>query len=174
MSQVQLKELLVSNWREYKAIRLQSLRDSPDAFGSTYESAAILTSDQWKSRLNVIPNSPDRLTIVATSEESCVGLVFSVRESTYGSSANLYQMWVDPEFRGAGVGTALIDSVKKWAAEKGIDKLLLDVTTTNTEAMSLYLSAGFKPAGINEPLREGSELCVQPMELDLNASIRGM
>ena len=40
------------------------------------------------------------------------------------------------------------------------------VTAANRAAMRLYLAHGFRPVGTLEPLREGSELMAQAMELE--------
>ena len=40
------------------------------------------------------------------------------------------------------------------------------VTAANRPAMRLYLAHGFRPVGTLEPLREGSELMAQAMELE--------
>ena len=47
------------------------------------------------------------------------------------SNAHLCQMWVSPEYRGSGVGSALIDQVQSWASERNIAKSELSVSTTN-------------------------------------------
>jgi len=83
------------------------------------------------------------------------------------TSAFLYQMWVSPAFRGQGIGMALVDRVKVWAASKGVSDLQLSVTTINTAAVGLYESIGFYPVGNTEPLREGSTLVSQSMKFDL-------
>jgi len=170
MSKFEIKELLVSDWRAYKAIRLKSLRNSPEAFSSTYERAVSFSIDQWKSGLNAFPNSRDKLALIAKNKETSVGLVFGVRDSSEIECAHIYQMWVEPEFRGLGIGAALINGVKEWASVMGIEKLMLGVTTNNLKAVSLYSSIGFIPVGAKEPLRIGSELDVQHMELKLNVA----
>lgn len=65
------------------------------------------------------------------------GLLSSVIHEPDTKSAYMYQMWVALRFRGRGVGTALVNTVRSWAADKGMETLLLSVTTINTDA---YLS----------------------------------
>jgi len=170
MSQYKIIELSTSDWSEYKSIRLNSLQDSPDSFGSTYEIEAAFTMEQWKSRLSVSPVTHDSLALAAVADKSFIGLVSCVIHTSDSKSAHLYQMWVSPNYRGMGVGTALIDRAKKWAASSGVRKLLLSVTTVNAEAFSLYQSIGFHPVGDLEPLREGSSLQSQPMEFEQGES----
>ena len=167
MSNYVINVLSESDWREYKSIRLKSLEDSPDSFGSTYQREALFTPEKWKSRLQVSPNIEDAVALAAVADQEFIGLVSAVIHQGDTSSANLYQMWVAAEYRGRGVGTALVDGIKSWAINKGIINLQLSVTTTNLAAVALYESIGFCRVGSLEPLREGSDLSSQPMEMKL-------
>lgn len=157
------------DWEAYKAIRLQALQESPDAFGSTYEREARFSTDHWKSRLQISPNIYDAIALAAFDNQSTVGLLSAVVHEPESETADLYQMWVAPEYRGKGIGTALVTRIKDWAVSKDIRKLQLSVTTVNTDAVALYESIGFYPVGDVEPLREGSSLVTQTMEMRLAA-----
>lgn len=76
-------------------------------------------------------------------------------------------MWVDPAARGMGAGRALLAEAIVWARSKGAEQARLGVTVAESPAMHLYKSHGFYPVGKAEPLREGSQLWVQDMVLDL-------
>ena len=170
MSNHSIRELSDSNWLEYKAIRLRSLQDSPDSFGSTYEREALFQTEQWKARLRVSPSIHDAVAFAAIVGESYVGLLSCVIQEPATRSAHLYQMWVAPEYRGDGVGMALVEQVRKWAYKRNIEKLLLSVTTVNSAAMSLYRKIGFEAIGETELLRPGSTLESQIMEAKLSAN----
>jgi ribosomal protein S18 acetylase RimI-like enzyme len=47
--------------------------------------------------------------------------------------------------RGSGVGTRLLEQLKRLAAEEGYRAIRLDVIDTNTGALRLYLRLGFEP-----------------------------
>ncbi len=53
-------------------------------------------------------------------------------------------IFVAPEARGRGVGTALLDAVCKEAKERGFREVRLDVIDTNPRARALYLHEGFE------------------------------
>ena len=167
MSEFLIRELSEGDWREYSAIRLESLSDSPDSFGSTFEKESSFEPEQWKSRLRITPPIQDAVALAAIDDSSFIGLLSCVIREVDPSSGYLYQMWVSPEYRGRGVGAALVDRVKVWAVTRNIEYLLLSVTTINTEAISLYESVGFVSDGNTEPLREGSDLHSQSMKLKL-------
>ncbi|HEX3013425.1 MAG TPA: GNAT family N-acetyltransferase [Methanobacterium sp.] len=50
----------------------------------------------------------------------------------------------DPQFRGQGIGTFILENALKTAEEKGCSRVLLDVTFDNKGAKRLYERFGFK------------------------------
>jgi len=170
MNNIKIKELSDSDWREYKSIRLKSLQDSPDSFASTFEREVSFEPEQWKSRLQISPSIHDAIALSAIDDQSFIGLLSCVVHAPDTETAHLYQMWVSPQYRGMGVGTALLDRVKQWAISRGSSNLLLSVTTINFEAISLYRSIGFYSIGNTEPLRDGSNLRSQTMSLKFDAN----
>lgn len=168
MDNFQISEFSVGDWETYKAVRLESLRDSPDSFGSTFKRESEFTEKEWKSRLMPSTDSVYVLPLVAVSNGKPLGLATGAVHSQEESVAHVYQMWVSKSHRGLGIGKALLKRIEVWAIELHLKSLLLAVTTSNKEAMSLYQSTGFVPSGALYPLRDGSELLVQPMALELS------
>jgi L-phenylalanine/L-methionine N-acetyltransferase len=56
-------------------------------------------------------------------------------------------MAVAPEWRGRGVGTALMAEAIRWAKEMGVEKLALSVYPHNEPALALYRKFGFEVEG---------------------------
>ena len=73
-------------------------------------------------------------------------------------------MWVDPAWRGHGIGRRLLDRVVQWAGERGL-RCHLDVALGNDAARSLYEAYGFVATGETEPLRDGSPHLTERMAL---------
>ncbi len=66
-------------------------------------------------------------------------------------------IFVTPQARGKGVGTALLDGIIAEGKKRGYDSVRLDVIDTNPRARALYERHGFKPVnttqmGILKPL----------------------
>ncbi|NLC69636.1 MAG: ribosomal protein S18-alanine N-acetyltransferase [Clostridiaceae bacterium] len=57
---------------------------------------------------------------------------------------------VHPEFRGIGIGSMLLEALKKRAKKEGIVKMTLEVKKSNEAALKLYTKHGFIPAGIRK------------------------
>lgn len=61
--------------------------------------------------------------------------------------ARLYSLATQPEARGKGVGTALLDAAVQVAGRRGCRALRLEVRTDNTVAIGLYERLGFRRIG---------------------------
>jgi GNAT superfamily N-acetyltransferase len=124
-----------------RAIRLRALADAPDAFGSTLEEAAARPLEGWERMLSELP------TFVATANGCDVGLVRSTVHDRFTDAGCLISMWVAPDARRGGVGSALVDTIVGWARGEGLGRLVLDVVETNTPAIALYSRKGFVASG---------------------------
>lgn len=164
-----VRRIEASEWRDYKEIRLRALQDSPDAFGGTYEVSRTYSDEAWQGRLSGAAELTD-FPMFAVVEGKIVGLAWVKIESPETAEAHLYQMWVDPDARGLGVGQALMMAGISWATQQGIEQLVLDVTIGNEPARRLYERLGFQPVGDLVPLREGSDLMEQTMVLALRVA----
>lgn len=56
---------------------------------------------------------------------------------------------VDPEFRGQGIGTFIMESALKLAKDSRCQKIVLNVTLKNNRALEFYKRFGFKGTGKN-------------------------
>jgi ribosomal protein S18 acetylase RimI-like enzyme len=161
-----IRPFLPQEWPVYKDLRLRALADAPDAFGSTLEREQSRPDSEWSARL--VPNADSLdLPLMALVEGKPAGLAWGRIEKSNPTVANLYQMWVAPDYRRLGAGKMLLQAVISWAVESQASYLDLGVTCTNAAATSLYLEAGFEPVGEPEPLRPASNLLCQPMRLKL-------
>jgi len=164
---ISVRPIEAGEWRSYRDLRLQSLQDSPDAFASTYESEAGRADEAWSLRLAGSVSSGRARIFVALDHQRMCGLVWC--KLPEAGVAEIFQMWVDPAFRGQGAGGALLHEALEWAKSVGVRRVCLGVTAADTPAMALYKACGFRPVGALEPLRDGSGLMSQAMELQLGA-----
>jgi len=150
MTEVTIERMRPDAWKRLRAIRLRSLADSPDAFGTTHAQDLARPLTDWRKRLE----APIELaaTFVALDGELDVGVVTGRRVDDDPSAAALLGMWVAPEARRFGVGGVLVDTVIDWARAQGFQCVLLDVADGNVPAIALYQSRGFVPNGITGTL----------------------
>ena len=162
-----VRRLGAHEWRAYREIRLRALADSPDAFGTTLETAREWPDAHWIERLASAAASERHLPLVVEEGGALVGLAWGMIDPAAPETAHVFQMWVSPESRGLGVGAMLLDAIVAWAREAKARSVVLGVTRGDTPARRLYDRAGFEPVGGPEPLRPGSTLLSQPMRLEL-------
>ena len=136
-----IEHLTIGDGERLRAIRLRALRDTPDAFGTTLDEAAARPPENWDHQLAQLA------TFVAAANGCDVGLVRGAPHDNFADAGYLVSMWVAPEVRRRGIGSALIDAVIHWAKTQGLNRLLLDVGDRNTSAIALYTRMGFVPNG---------------------------
>ncbi|MBC54245.1 MAG: GNAT family N-acetyltransferase [Gammaproteobacteria bacterium] len=167
MSEFNIRVLTPADWLTYKSIRLASLRDAPDSFGSTYERESVFMQPEWESRLDPVGRAKTALPLVAECGVDPVGVAWGLVQDTDLKVAHVFQMWVSPDARGRGIAKALLNRITDWAIGRNCHLIELSVTTTNAAAVGLYDSSGFLSSGQVEDLREGSALKTKIMIKDL-------
>jgi RimJ/RimL family protein N-acetyltransferase len=83
-------------------------------------------------------------TIVAVAGDRVVGMIH-IEASRHGFGE--FGMLVDRDWRGRGVGSALVQAAVDRARGQGLHKLCLEVFTHNTAAIALYRKCGFTEEG---------------------------
>ena len=157
-------------WPLYRQLRLRALAESPNAFGTTLRQAQQRTDDDWAARVSSGGLSPSDLPLLGSVGGVPSGMTWAKLGTATHEPAQLLQMWVAPEARGRGLAAALVTFVLDWLRSVGAAQLYLQVTCGDTPARRLYECMGFQPVGDPAPLREGSEIVVQPMLLHLGES----
>jgi ribosomal protein S18 acetylase RimI-like enzyme len=145
---VQVRRLVPSDADAYQALRLQALRDSPNAFSSSYE-------EECNTPIEVIEGflAPEsgRNVFGAFIETQLVGMIGVGRESQRKTNhkAFIRSMYVAPSARGKGVAKRLLGEALAFAASMGgVRQVTLSVTAGNPAAIALYESMGFRSFGV--------------------------
>lgn len=154
MSPVRVVRVGEDNWRDYRAVRLAMLQDTPRAYGSTYAESSQRSDEQWRTFATNAwlwlayagePGPADRAEVGVGGVVGSVGM-YAAPELPPGSTY-LVGMWVHPEHRGSGVADALVQAVVDTAYDQGLDRVVLEVADENERARAFYARAGFEPTG---------------------------
>lgn len=164
---IAIRRLAPQDAATYRAVRLRSLADSPDAFGSTWAHEDALPQDHWPARLAAAAVSGKDCPLIAEQDGIPLGVVWAKFDATDPSLVNVFQMWVAPEGRGRGIAARLLREAVAWAKSRDARTVQLGVTWGDTPATRLYARAGFVPYGELEPLRDGCDLLSQTLRLTL-------
>ena len=141
-TQVLIRRLDSSETAAYRQIRLQALRCSPEAFGSTFEAESARPLERFAERLS-------KCTVFgAFRGAEIVGMAgFVGREGAKDAHKGmLWGMYVRADSRNAGVGRRLAETVIEFARER-VELLQLAVVSDNEPARRLYASLGFVEYG---------------------------
>jgi GNAT superfamily N-acetyltransferase len=138
---MRIVQLAAEDSERLRALRLQALRDDPDAFASTLEEAIRRSLSDWEQQISSVT------TFVAVEEGFDVGMVRAAHDSGDRGAAWLISMWVMPGFRRRGIGDHLVKALIRWARSQGLSRILLDVGDRNRAAIALYEQNGFRANG---------------------------
>lgn len=136
---------------EYWELRLEALKQNPAAFSTNYEEAVRRENPIEGVAKNFM--NEGNYTFGAFVDGKLIGNVTLLEEKheNLKHRANILAMYVTPERRGTGIGKALLsEAVRKARAIPELEKLNLNVETTNDKAKKLYLQAGFEVFGREE------------------------
>lgn len=134
----------------YQVLRLRSLQEHPEAFGSAYEDEVGRTLETMQERLRPTDH---HFTLGAWRGPDLVGIAsfsrsLGVKTRHRGGVGGMY---VAAEARGVGVGRALLaELVERATLMPGLEEIILAVTVGNGAARSIYLAAGFQPSHVEK------------------------
>lgn len=98
---------------------------------------------------NLVPGLqkvPGALVLIAWYDSQPAGMAVAFPGfSTFRAAPvmNLHDLAVRPDFRGQGIGKALLQSLEEYATKQGCCRVTLEVRVDNPRARALYQSAGY-------------------------------
>lgn len=133
----------------FRALRLESLANHPEAFGSTYAQQAAKNLADYAQML------ANGCWFGAYEDEILVGMVAFVRsEEAKGRHRGfVYAVYVSPEHRGRGIARALMQALETHA-RRLVRQLHLTVMVNNADALKLYSGLGYERYGTDPRLIE--------------------
>lgn len=134
----------------YRELRLEALRQHPEAFGSDYETYQAKPMAYWIQRLRI--DDPDNgvvlyFAVVGGQLTGMCGISHTDAPKSRHSSY-LVSLYVRPEWRGGRTAEHLIEVCLDWARGHEITIVKLGVTVTNAPAIRCYARCGFQVYGI--------------------------
>jgi len=148
---MEIKLLAASDAESYWALRLEALKQNPEAFLTSYEDALKRENpiDQVVHNFNAEGN----YTFGAFEQKNLIGVVTLLHENAekIKHRANIFAMYVTPKKQRLGVGKALMtEAINKAKSIPAIEKINLSVMASNEKAKQLYRKLGFQVYGFEE------------------------
>ncbi len=140
---VVVRQLTPDDVEAFRAIRLEALLDSPEAFGGDH---AHESGQPIESFLRQITHSAIFGAFADNALRGVVGLFWDsgAKRQHLG---HLYTVYVTPEARGTGLGLPMVEAALAHAQSRGLLQVLLGVAAHNDPAIGLYRRAGFEIYG---------------------------
>ena len=118
---------------------------NPDIFKSVEE---VINKEYFE---NLIKN--EEIYIAKVDKEIVGYIIFNIKEKEnpsmrYRKQLNIDAICVDERYRGKGIGTKILESIKEMAKTKGCTDLYLTVNQENENAIRVYEKFGFKVKNI--------------------------
>jgi RimJ/RimL family protein N-acetyltransferase len=151
-----IRRLNLGEGQFYRAVRLEALRESPDAFSSRYDDAVARSDQSWADQADSSAMGSDRATFVAI-EDQPVGLAALYRDENVLNVGELIQMWVAPGVRGGSTATDLLLEIFRWAGSNRFSQVKAEVMRNNARALRFYVKFGFTVSA-DEAIHTGSSI----------------
>ena len=143
-------EIAPARWPEDLDQARALLKNYGNYLASSPSGAAVVCIPGYEAELRGLPGKyagkeADLLLARINGEGAgCVAITRRVLADGM-EAAELKRLWVEPRFRGHGVGRGLVDSAIDWARAHGCGAVVLDtVNEAMPEASELYRSLGFE------------------------------
>lgn len=151
LDNIEYRKLKPSESADYRAIRLESLNEYPNSFGSTYE------EQKQKNKLSfetfIEESNPECLIVGAWHHEKLIGICGFYRLTEKGSKhrGEIIQMYVQSKYQGRSIGynllRATVSNVFKISELRQIE---LEVISTAKRASKIYGKIGFNEYSVKK------------------------
>lgn len=104
------------------------------------------TVEDIRHLMNTICCHPEGILLISEGQQK-VGYCWTMDDPAEKQKGYIRMMGVDPEYRGLGLGRAILVAGIEYLRKRGMTEIELSVDSKNSSAKRLYQSAGFKRKG---------------------------
>jgi GNAT superfamily N-acetyltransferase len=146
---------------DLRAIRLEALADTPDAYGETYAECVAWSEETWALK------AEQWNFYLAEINGHVVGMARGESHDSRSDTRFLFAMYVSPSARGTVAARLLVDAVTAWASAQGVDALYLYVSNAVPRARAFYTKVGFVTTGSSLSMHRDESLVCDEMRREL-------
>jgi ribosomal protein S18 acetylase RimI-like enzyme len=156
---MRIRNLTPDDATVYREVRLEGLKNHPEAFGESYHEFRAQTVANIAKMIPSNPSSRNGFVLGAFDDNNQLAGIVSLSRDSFAKRAHkaiLWGMYVRPEYRRQSIGTRLVTELIALARALGdVEQVVLTAATRNERAVRLYESHGFTSYG-----REPRALCI--------------
>jgi ribosomal protein S18 acetylase RimI-like enzyme len=142
---VTLRRIRADDWARQRALRLEMLADTPIAYLESLANAQARSDAGWMTLVAERTASSTSAQWVLEAGNRFVGTMSCVLDET--GRVHVVAVYLSPAYRGHGRLDRMLDEVARWARERGVTTLVLEVAKQNDRAVAAYRRLGFAPTG---------------------------
>jgi ribosomal protein S18 acetylase RimI-like enzyme len=139
-----IRRLTAEDAEAVREVRLEALKNHPENFGADYEDEMAHPIEWWRARMG----HPAGAGFGAWIDGQLAGIISFGQEAQkkHRHQGSIGSFYVRPDYRGQGVGDALMKAALDEAAKR-VEHVTLTVTASNLGAVRLYERNGFQTVG---------------------------
>ncbi|MFZ4929930.1 GNAT family N-acetyltransferase [Chryseobacterium sp. Mn2064] len=138
---IEYRNLLPKESEEYRRIRLESLKEFPEAFSANYQES--LGIEKLTLEYDIENQTFNKFVQGVFADNELIGICAFVKSSD--NIGNIYQMYVQKKFQGKNIGLNLVQETVKEALRRYSNlEIFLEVSLDNIQAKHFYKKAGFQ------------------------------
>ena len=138
-----IRLLTSEDWGIWKSIRLEMLKQVPEAFGSSFEDEVLRSDTDWQDSLK----KSDIFGVFQGGDLVGTAGIFYHQQTKLQHKAGLFAVYIQSQYRGSGLAGKLIATIIEDVKTKAL-QLYCAVVVGNTSALKLYQHHGFVQIGI--------------------------
>jgi RimJ/RimL family protein N-acetyltransferase len=134
----------------FRRLRLEALKDRPDAYAAAFEAEAAEPEGFWINRLARADGEIAGAIYFAESTEGLIGMagIWRLEGRKVRHSGTIWGVYVRPRWRGQRIGDALVRACVEWARRHRMRIVRLATAAGNEAAVRCYERCGFTPYGL--------------------------
>jgi len=146
--ETQIRQAKTSDIERIQELNAELSKMEAEEYDPTIDPEWTLTEEAanwYRERIN----QGNGYAVIAQQDEQVIGYAIGVAGSaevfrTTDTLAELETMYLQPEHRGQGIGTKLMENFKDWTEEKDADRLRVEASAQNKGAIRFYRENGFE------------------------------
>jgi GNAT superfamily N-acetyltransferase len=148
---ISIRFITESEVEAYKALRLEALREHPEAYGTDYDEDAAQPDSVWRDRVGKAAGDPSGSIVLADAGGELAGMVGVWRGSGIKTrhEATIWGVYVRAKYRGQKLTDRMINEALGWCRGGNVRIVRLTVVTCNTAAICSYQRCGFLVCGVS-------------------------
>lgn len=146
-----------NEWEQIKAIRLEMLEDTPEAYITTLPEAVGFDDSVWIERAEKGSTGTSQATMLGFDGGIPVAMAVGLRKTQGRRDVLvLVSVYVSPGHRGTSLATDLIAETESWGIGWQAPLATLWVAEENPRARAFYHRIGYRPTGDRIRMKPGS------------------